>query len=223
MIQTHRHSEKSPWTYRELDRLQGEIRDEVLSGKPGRILFSEVAPVITLGRSRTAEDLLLADAEYAKLGIELLNVSRGGRATYHGPGQWVVFIVGSLEAMTGDRRGVRKLVDGFFQAMLALCCTRFPRAEIRHGKEAGIWSEPGSTGVKLGALGVQIDRGVVLHGFSLNIFQTPTSFLGLNPCGLRAPVGYLETGVLSEVQREKAFLAWREKIEIVLLRHFPRY
>lgn len=223
MIEIHRHTLERPWTYRALDLLQSEIRTEVLAGKPGRILFSEVAPVITLGRRRTSEDLLFSPREYEKKGIELLEVSRGGRATYHGPGQWVVFVVGSLEKMTGDRRGVRKLVDGLFSVMLEVCRSRYPCAEIREGKEAGIWSEAGERGAKLAALGVQIERGVVLHGFSVNVFQTTTSFQGLNPCGLEAPVGYLESADLSETERERAFLEWRERIEAALQRRFPRY
>lgn len=223
MIETHRHSEKDPWTYQRLDLLQGEIRDGVLEGKPGRILFSEVAPVITLGRRRTEEDLLADPEEYAKRGIQLMDVSRGGRATYHGPGQWVVFVVGSLETMTGDRRGVRKLVDGLFQAILEVCRMRFPAAEIREGKEAGIWTKSGGQASKVAALGVQIDRGVVLHGFSVNIFKTETSFYGLNPCGLQAPVGYLEPADLPVEMREQAFLDWRERIEISLRKQFPRY
>lgn len=223
MIEIHRHSEKNPWTYHQLDLRQGEIRDEVLAGGAGRILFSEVAPVITLGRRRTEEDLLALSEEYAKRGIQLLDVSRGGRATYHGPGQWVVFLVDSLEKLTGDRRGVRKLVDGLFAAILEVCRSRYPSAEVREGKEAGVWTMPGSLGSKVAALGVQVERGVVLHGVSVNIYRTETSFYGLNPCGLQAPVGFLEPADLTEEGRERAFLEWRERIEISLRKQFPSY
>lgn len=213
-IEVHRHSASSPWTYQQLDERQRSIRDEVLAGGKGKILFSEVAPVITLGRGRVEEDLLLPRAEYARKGVEIYETSRGGRATYHGPGQWVVFVVDSLERLTGDRRGVRKLVDGLFSVALEICREKFPRAEIREDCEAGVWSEPGAGGTKLAALGVRIDRGVVQHGFSLNIYETPTSFVGIHPCGLSLPVGYLESN-------EGAFLEWRERVERSLRGKFP--
>jgi len=219
-IEIHRHSVSNPWTYQKLDERQRAIRDEVLVGGKGMVLFSEVAPVITLGRGRVGEDLLLRHEEYSRMGVEIYETSRGGRATYHGTGQWVVFLVDSLERVTGDRRGVRKLVDGLFSVALEICRAKFPRAEIREDCEAGVWSEPGVGGAKLAALGVRIDRGVVQHGFSLNIFQTPTSFMGINPCGLAAPVGYLESADLSDAERERSFLAWRERIEEALLRRF---
>ncbi len=221
-VVTHRHSESKPWTYEDLNALQHDVKKEVRSGQPGKIIFSEVAPVITLGKRNTSEDLLLTPDEYKRRGISILEVSRGGRATYHGPGQWVVFIVEKLEKLTGDSRGVRKLVDGLFSAMLEVVREEFPGAEIREGKEAGIWSDAGEAGAKIAALGVQIEEGVVLHGFSVNVFRTSTSFQGLNPCGLTAPVGYLEdASERSPEVRSMVFLAWRDKLGAALKRSFP--
>ena len=215
-FEIHRHTEKSPWTYEALDVRQREIRDAVLAGERGVVLLSEVAPVVTLGRRKTHEDLLLPPGDYIRRGIALFEASRGGRATYHGPGQWVVFVVDSLERLTGDRRGVRKFVCALFNVALEICRERFPLAEIREGAEAGVWSEPGVRGLKLAAMGVQIDQGIVQHGFSLNVFSTPQSFFGINPCGLSAGVGFLESASSPESMEY-----WRTRLERVLSSAFP--
>ncbi len=205
--EVRRHSAGSPWTYFDLDRRQKEVRMEIARGGPGRLILSELPPTITLGMRETREDLLAPESELRERGISLVVASRGGRATYHGPGQWVVFPVDSLERMTGDRRGVRKLVDALLEIARELCAERFPRAEIRSGKEAGVWTESGPAGAKLVALGVRIEDGVVQHGLAVNVQRTPESFVGLRPCGLESPIGFLEPSA-----SESAFVEWGNKI-----------
>lgn len=218
-VETHRHTAVRPWTYADLERRQNEVREGVLRGEPGRLIFSEVAPVVTLGYRKTKEDLLLSPEEYARRGIELLDVSRGGRATYHGPGQWVIFPVDSLERLTGDRKGVRKIVDLLLGGILEVARSHFPHAEIREGKEAGVWTESGTRGAKLAAFGIRIVDGVVQHGVSINGFATLESFVGLRPCGLESSVAFL----MKSGGNEKDFLALRERLESVFLERFPTF
>ncbi len=182
-----RHSSERPWTYEKLDRLQRKIAERVRGGGPGALLLSEVAPVITLGRRTRLEDLLLPPESYARLGIEIQPTDRGGLATYHGPGQWVLFAVDGLERLTGDPRGVRKAVNGLLQTAEEVARRYQAEVRIGEGLETGVWAKKG----KVAAVGVHIEQGVLLHGLSLHGFQTPTSFLGLRPCGLEAPVAYL--------------------------------
>jgi lipoyl(octanoyl) transferase len=221
-IEIHRHSEAKPWTYGDLEKRQVEVRNEVVAGGRGRLLFSEVAPVITLGFRRTEEDLLLSREEYAERGIALLEVTRGGRATYHGLGQWVIFPVEALERLTGDRRGVRKVVDALLESVRESTLPFFPRAEIREGKEAGVWTEPGEYGAKFAALGIRIIDGVVQHGVSVNVFPTAESFAGIRPCGLQAPVAYL-VGLKPRDEAEAFFLEQRIRLESALLTRFPAF
>lgn len=192
------------------------MRADVVRGESGRLIFSEVAPVVTLGFRRTEEDLLLPASEYARRGIELLEVSRGGRATYHGPGQWVIFPVETLERLTGDRRGVRKAVSALLEATREAALDRFPRAEIRDGKEAGVWTESGLGGAKFAALGIRVIDGVVQHGISVNVFPTAESFVGIRPCGLDAAVAFVEAD-----GTDSAFLSRRARLEMALLARFP--
>jgi lipoate-protein ligase B len=187
--QFFRHSAKTPWLYSDADRLQREIAERARAEQPGALLVFEPAPVITLGRrADTRIELRATEEELAARGIEVHRVDRGGLATYHGPGQWVAFPVDRLERLTGDRRGVRRAVEGLLDALLETARAYEPRAEIRAGCELGVWGPKG----KLGAVGIHIERGVLLHGVALNGYRaTEASFYGLRPCGLDAPVGYL--------------------------------
>jgi lipoyl(octanoyl) transferase len=219
-IEIFRHAMPRSFSYADLERRQAEITDAVLRGEPGRLIFAEVAPVVTLGFRKTEEDLLIGRAEFARRGIEISEVTRGGRATYHGPGQWVIFPVDSLERLTGDRRGVRKVVELLLDAVIDATRVRYPRAQAREGKEAGAWSEPGPRGAKFAALGIRIIDGVVQHGVSVNVFPTPESFAGIRPCGLESPVAFLAA---EAADHEAAFLAWRVRLEQSLLARFPGF
>ena len=135
--------------------------------------------------------MLVSPEVLKKQGTEIDATDRGGRATYHGPGQWILFAVESLEVLTGDRRGVRKAVE----ALLSIACSTAQKydhsAEIRSGPETGVWVHRGTTMAKVASIGVHIEQGVLLHGVAINGFRTPRSFVGLKPCGLDLPVAFL--------------------------------
>ena len=187
-VQVYRHEPQGKaWTYPELDRYQRQVAQRLSQGEPGVLILSELAPVITLGRRTLASHLLVPHGDLARRGVEVYPTDRGGLATYHGPGQWVLFPVMSLEQLTGDPRGVRTLVDLLLQIALEVGSQYLPHVEVRGGAEQGVWTQAG----KFAAVGVHVDQGVVLHGLSINGFKTPESFYGIKPCGLEAPVSYL--------------------------------
>jgi lipoate-protein ligase B len=179
-FEVRRHTSQTPWTYRALDQRQRIIAEEVLLGDEGSFLLSEVAPVVTIGR-RTPK------ADVQSVQTEIYKVDRGGLATYHGPGQWVLFPVEKLEKLTGDRRGVRKIIEILLSIAKCVAEARGIRAEIREGAELGVWTARG----KFAAVGIHVEKGVVLHGLSINGYQTQDSFQRLKPCGLDLPVDYL--------------------------------
>lgn len=217
--EVYRSTRSSPFTYADLDRRQQELRERVRAGEPGKILLAEVASVVTLGLRNTFEDLLLDPNSFAAQGVQIYPTSRGGRATYHGPGQWIAFPVESLERLTGDRKGVRKATERLLEAARTVCRERFPRAEIRDGKEAGVWTERGPQGGKLAAMGLRFEGGILQHGLALNVFRAPESFVGIRPCGLDAPIAFLENGEFSE----DVFTRWGKALESELLRKFPSF
>ncbi len=202
-----RHSPDSPWTYRLLDQYQQRTRARVIAGGPGEVIFSEVSPVVTLGR-RMAIPLALRQGEHP-----VYPTGRGGLETYHGPGQWVMFVVERLERLTGDRRGVRRAVEGLLEVGLQAVRTERGDAEIRSDCW-GIWGPEG----KIASVGVDIRDGVLMHGLAVNVFRTGPSFEGVRPCGLDAQPAYVFEGSFDE----GLFLDFRERLEGALWSVFPK-
>lgn len=222
-IEIRRHSAASPWTYADLDRRQREIAAALArrgAGEaplpPGALLLSEVAPVITIGRRTPAGDLTQPEAALASRGISALRVDRGGLATSHGPGQWVVFAVDRLERLTGDPRGVRRAVEGLLGIAREVGLRYDPTAEIRSGAETGAWTARG----KFASVGVHVERGVLLHGLAINGFRAPTSFTGLRPCGLEPRVDYLLAERRAPDELERGFVELGELVRDVALGTF---
>jgi lipoyl(octanoyl) transferase len=189
-FEVRRHEEPGPssrgsWSYAQLDARQRELVES--SPDELHLLLSEVAPVITLGRrAEPQKELLFPIPTLQQAGTEVYPCDRGGLATWHGPGQWVLFAVGRLETLTGDPRGVRKAVHALLQ--VAYDTSREEGGSrlsqelelISDGPRTGVWAGSG----KLASVGVAVHRGFLLHGLSLNVSRHPRSFHGLRPCGL---------------------------------------
>lgn len=180
------HLASAPFTYSDLDLLQMKIAERVRAGGKGAILISQVAPVITLGKRADDSELLLPKAAYEKAGVQILKTNRGGLATYHGPGQWVLFVVDKVERLTGNAIGVRQVIEGLLRVAVNSIAALGTECIARDGCELGVWSKM----EKLASVGIQIDRKVVQHGLCINGFRTAESFLGINPCGLAARPGF---------------------------------
>ena len=173
------------WDYSALDRHQRKLASTP-SARPTLIL-SETASVITLGRrANVALEIMESEKSLLRSGTTLQQTDRGGLATWHGPGQWVLFPVAHLEWLTGDPRGVRRAVETLLkvaQQTAENLINREQRHQIQtilEGPRAGVWLGP----TKLASVGVAVQQGVLLHGLSLNIQRHPLSFRGLRPCGL---------------------------------------
>ena len=213
-----RHKPQTPWTYRELDAYQKNLIPRILAGEPGELLLSEVAPVITVGRRTPASDLLLTPGDLQSQGVDLYPTDRGGLATYHGPGQWVLFPVDRLEALVGDTRGVRKTVDVLLESALETMRPYLPEAQISMSEgRVGVWNRD----KKIASVGIHIQDGVLQHGLSLNVFKTRTSFMGIRPCGHEPQVGYLLDAHYSDPQAlEREFTKIGESLISRILERF---
>jgi lipoyl(octanoyl) transferase len=105
---------------------------------------------------------------------------RGGRYTYHGPGQRVGYVMLDLEKRGKDIRRFVHALEGWMIDTLAELGVSAHRAEGR----IGIWVGDGPGEAKIGALGVRIKRWVSLHGFALNVAPDLAHFTGIVPCGI---------------------------------------
>ncbi|HEY4136392.1 MAG TPA: lipoyl(octanoyl) transferase LipB [Alphaproteobacteria bacterium] len=152
------------------------IRDE---GAPELVWLLEHPPLYTAGTSAAPEELLDAAR------FPVYQTGRGGRFTYHGPGQRVVYVLLDLKRRGPDVRGyVANLEAWVIRTLAALDVT----GEKREGR-IGIWvarPDPvfGTREEKIGAVGVRVRRWVTYHGISLNVAPDLSHFAGIVPCGL---------------------------------------
>jgi lipoyl(octanoyl) transferase len=139
-----------------------------------RIWFLEHPPLYTAGTSADPAELL--DPRFP-----VYNAGRGGRYTYHGPGQRIGYIQLDLTKRGRDVRCYVSAVEGWVIAALGELGVSARRAEGR----IGIWTDDqNGREAKIGAIGVRVRRWVTLHGFSLNVNPDLTHFNGIVPCGI---------------------------------------
>jgi lipoyl(octanoyl) transferase len=183
--------------------LQEQLRTALLQGEgPETLLLCEHDPVITLGRSARPEHLLVTEGELAARGIEVRRVSRGGSATYHGPGQLVGYPVFRL------RRGIVAHMEAMAAAVVSVLGGLGIAASWRRDLP-GVWvrgKEDDSqrnheTTEKICALGVHVRRRVAIHGFALNVASDAAASGAIVPCGLH---GFGVTSVVERVGRAPA-------------------
>lgn len=143
---------------------------------PDLLLSLEHEPVITLGRSAQEKDLLLPEEEVRKMGAEVFSVERGGQATYHGPGQLVLYPILNLRELgIGLREYVGKLEEVMIRTAAAFGVPLFRRPGY-----PGAWHARG----KVGFVGVCVRGWVTFHGLALNVDLKPNGFQWIVPCGL---------------------------------------
>jgi lipoyl(octanoyl) transferase len=132
-------------------------------------------PTITLGRNAPESDILLDAETLAERGIEVVRSDRGGRATYHGPGQLVLYPIVDIRRL---RLGTRAWVELLEDALLATVAD-FGVTGGRIAGRPGIWA----AGAKVASVGLRILNGVSHHGVSLNVDLDVCAFDCIVPCG----------------------------------------
>jgi lipoate-protein ligase B len=145
-------------------------------GGPDVCLALEHPPTITLGRRAERRDIRAADAELARRGVSCHSIERGGRATYHAPGQLVIYPIVAL----ADRGfGVRTFVAALEQIMIDVARAAGVAAR-RDPRGRGVWTARG----KLGAVGIRVRDGVSTHGLALNVDLDLDGYTLITPCGM---------------------------------------
>jgi lipoyl(octanoyl) transferase len=155
------------------------------------LMLLEHPPTYTLGRRALEDDLVYKEAQRAARGISLFNVDRGGRATYHGPGQLVGYPIMALGGGEADNRyDVISYLRLLEDVVIAVAADLGVEAH-RDRDHTGVWVGTN----KIGAIGVKITRGITMHGFAFNVSTDLTMFEGIVPCGI---AGRWVTSVLAE-------------------------
>jgi lipoyl(octanoyl) transferase len=166
-------------SYAEAWDMQREMHGRVVAGDaPDTVMFCEHPSVYTAGR-RTMP------AERPTDGTPVVDVDRGGKITWHGPGQLVGYPIVHLPAGVFVVDYVRRL-----ETALIATCDRLGVPAGRVSGRTGVWTADGSR--KLAAIGIRVARGVAMHGFALNCNCALTPFERIIPCGITdAGVGSL--------------------------------
>lgn len=146
-----------------------QFTDSRDTDSPDELWLLQHPPVFTQGQAGKAEHLL------APGDISVIQVDRGGQVTYHGPGQWVVYI---MVDMRRHQLGVRDLVNLIERALVQLLAEYAISAVAKPGAP-GVYVED----EKIASLGLRIRRGCSYHGLALNVDMDLEPFGRINPCG----------------------------------------
>ena len=163
--------------YKDVLQLQREL--QAARRKPGTadcLLLTQHRPVITLGRAHPAPDLRVTQSVVRAAGIEIVQTERGGDITYHGPGQLVVYGIVDLR---GWGIGVVDYLAGLEDALIGtLADWGVPGQRSSHGR--GVWVSDR----KIASVGLNVRRGVTMHGAALNVDPEMAPFDLINACGM---------------------------------------
>lgn len=159
--------------YREAMTLQEQLRDARQAGAlPDVLLLLEHDGVYTKGRRSEPADLPMGESWYRSQGLDVAESDRGGRVTYHGPGQLVGYPVMRV-------REVPAYVHTMEAAIVAALGDEGIAAEVRDGL-TGVWVGE----AKIASIGVHVSRGVTTHGFAVNVDGDLQPFEWILPCGI---------------------------------------
>ena len=157
--------------YTEAWTLQQQLHDEVVAGADDVVLLLEHQSVYTAGR-RTEPWERPTD------GSLVVDVDRGGKITWHGPGQVtgypIVRLADPVDVVAYVRRVEHLLID---------VCSDLGLETVRVGGRSGVWTTDGAR--KLAAIGIRVARGVTMHGFALNCDNSLTAYDAIVACGIR--------------------------------------
>jgi lipoyl(octanoyl) transferase len=147
---------------------------------PDTVLLLEHPHTYTITRRGGDADVLVPREELAAQGAVVVRTDRGGKATYHGPGQLVGYPITLLDRAPDLRAMVGRVLD----ALVGLAADYGVQAHPEHGDLTGVWVGEPPHDRKLAALGMRVTRRVTSHGFALNCTTDLERFNAIIPCGL---------------------------------------
>jgi lipoyl(octanoyl) transferase len=151
---------------------------------PDLLLLLEHPPVYTKGRRTSADELPMGEDWCRMQGIDVTDTDRGGRVTYHGPGQLVGYPIVSLTEL-GEPDDVHAYVRRMERVMIGALGDWGVEAQTINDL-TGVWTSSPAAPRKIGSIGVHVNRGVTTHGFAINVNNDLQPFEWIVPCGIEA-------------------------------------
>lgn len=190
--------------------LMHNLREKRLQGAiPDTLLFLEHPPVITMGRQDASADFKLSAEEIRSKGVHIVQTDRGGRLTYHGPGQLVIYFILQLaeQKLTVDSL-VCKAEAGLIEIL-----EEYGIKSSINKSNPGLWI--GNN--KIASVGFHIHKGVTTHGVSLNVTNDLTPFTYMTPCGVK-DAG--QTSLFGESGQSPTLAQLAQKLAVIYAREF---
>ncbi len=189
-------------------KLQKQIHQDVLNlQSENTLLLLEHPSVYTAGRRTEILDRPLDDTP-------VIDVDRGGKITWHGPGQLVGYPIVKLKNSTDVVGFVREL-----ETALISVCAEFGIKADRYCERSGVWVRDGKGDRKIAAIGLRVAKGVTMHGFALNVNPDLSAFEKIIPCGITgAKVTSLTAELGSEITINEVLPVIKKHIQPMLAR-----
>jgi len=165
-------------TYTKAYTIQKEIHNEVLNNtKNNTLFFTTHEQVITCGISSEMTDFHFPDDYYKSLGISVVKTDRGGKLTYHGPGQLVCYPIMRLDDYNLK---VKDYIYCIEEIVIELLASYGIEGKRNSDYPIGIWVDQ----AKICSIGVHVEKRVTYHGLALNVFPNLSYFNLFSPCGI---------------------------------------
>jgi lipoyl(octanoyl) transferase len=188
-----------------LDLQEKTVAARAGGGIPDQLLLLEHDPVYTIGRQRDRSSLGLAALPHP-----VVEINRGGQATFHGPGQLVGYFIFDLQKLTPDLHLFLRWIE---EGLIALLATYELPARRREGL-TGVWIEDR----KIASIGVGVRRWITMHGFGLNAGSDLSGYEAITPCGI---AGVTMTSLSRELGREISVEETATKAGSVFTARYP--
>jgi len=156
-----------------LKRQKHLAQERIANAAPDKLVIVEHPSVVTLGRSGSAKDLCMPEKFFKEKGVDIFHADRGGKATFHGPGQLVVYPIIKLK-----NKDLHWYVEKLLTIIANILKTYSLEPEFKHSNP-GIWVN----GKKIASIGISVKNWVTSHGIALNVNPNLTAFQWIIPCG----------------------------------------
>ena len=153
--------------------LEERVKDVINGKKPELLWILEHKAIFTAGNNSRENEILNKK-------IKVIKTSRGGKITYHGPGQLIVYFVLNLNKRQKD---IRKFIRNIEKCII-LTLKDYKIKSYNDLKNVGIWVNVNNEAKKVAAIGIRVKRWIAFHGFSINISNNLEVYKNIVPCGI---------------------------------------
>ncbi|MDD2736760.1 MAG: lipoyl synthase [Desulfuromonadaceae bacterium] len=150
------------------------VQERIADNAPDRLLIVSHPPVITIGKSGNFSDIYVSEEFLRQKGIQVCRSDRGGKTTFHGPGQFVAYPILKL-----SNKDVHWYVQTLLNVISSVLMDLKLKPELRPGMP-GVWVNNG----KIASIGIAVKKWVAYHGIALNVNEDVSNFNLINPCGI---------------------------------------